>query len=157
MEEFKRRIDREQIRELSENEIRRLRELWTPHSGNLIWMTTNVGNHEEGDVEVITYAGDYKYNGSFMVCDDDEDCAIHKDKCLPLLDITQMIELLIGKRVKVDFMNDKRDIAAELIFAPRPDFIISKRSNLCDALWEAVVEILKQEAEGKSYAEALDG
>jgi len=113
---MKQRITVEQLNELSDAQKQRLRELWEPQDGDFIYSAKH-GHTEFLEVAPMRGHGDYLKN---------------RDKSLPLLSIGQMIEILVKDD---DFFNIN-----QMYDSWRIDKIYNK--ELCDALWQAVKEIL---------------
>lgn len=130
---MKMRIDAEQLQELTDSQKIRLREWWKPRTGDLCYRT-----------ETDWYAEHYDYG---IIIDN----IVHdvpsgdfspwerlKNVYTPLLSIGQMIELLQDQFLRIVIGTDMQTIA----FGESNTNIHSP--ELCDALWEAVKQILKE-------------
>jgi hypothetical protein len=110
---MKRRINPEQLQELTEEQQQRLREWWELTAWDVIAVyetecTCRISNVLEETMKTT------------------------KNKCLPLLDIGQMIELL----------NDAEQSSKIFKIMRRVDDCIIDIQELCDALWQAVKQVL---------------
>jgi hypothetical protein len=110
---MKQRITCEQLKELTEEQKQRLREWWKP---------------QEHDIYVVW--GDY-VTAVGKGCESD----INKENCTPLLSIGQMIEIVANhfKEVKMPVVQIGDEVKTDFYGAMMP---------LCDALWQAVKEVL---------------
>lgn len=128
---MKQSISLEQLNELSDGQKEKLRNMWTPQLGD--WIVDVEGM--EGPIEDRKKDGGdplYSYGGKWVT---------EKAKCLPLLSIGQMIALLdpVGRTI-FTFCNM---IAVEpSIYEVSVDGKKFYGANMCDALWEAVKQIL---------------
>ena len=104
---MKRRITIEQLQELTEEQQQRLREWWEPTAWDVIAIGTD----------------DIQISNVMLICTKE-----YKIKCLPLLDIGQMIKLLNNKRYDWPYT----------IY----DSLSKTDNELCDALWQAVKKAL---------------
>jgi hypothetical protein len=117
---MKRRITAEQLQKLTNEQKQKLRDWWgVPNYGDF-YADINIGE------------------GCWM--DPNRKPVQTINNCLPLLDIGQMIELLGDKWV------EKVYYALENIVDGGCDILKNYEGELCDALWEAVKEILNREA-----------
>ena len=121
---MKQRIEAIQLNELSDAQKQRLRELWETQIGD--WYI--VGS-----------------NGPFVVID----AVIVKswDKSLPLLSIGQMIEMLSEILLDISIvpkslLTDKKLWSITITFRKTTFMKSFEEIELCDALWQAVKEIL---------------
>jgi hypothetical protein len=118
---MKQRITVEQLNELTDEQKERLRVWWKPQIGDWIIDTEEM----EGPIEDLNKGGGdpiYSYGGKWIT---------EKSKCLPLLSIGQMIELTESTNI----------IKYNGGWALEED-AISFHDELCDALWEAVKQVL---------------
>ncbi|MDD4690584.1 MAG: hypothetical protein PHE51_12690, partial [Eubacteriales bacterium] len=110
--------------ELAEEQKQRLRELLKPAIGDMFILS---GKYKV--IDVINGLDDE--NGDYFCYYDN--FVAEKEKCLPLLDIGQMIELL--ENLQFDWFDE---ICTDEGVYPQP----IKGDNLCDALWQAVKQVL---------------
>ena len=127
---MKQHITIEQLNELSANGKEKLREWWKPKIGDI---------HTEGTVTEIV-----DDDNGFYLCYgfDGDGFRYKKEEIFPLLSIGQMIEYLFDEGLSY----------APVMF-PCTDgknklYTVGKQNNepkeLCDALWEAVKEVLEE-------------
>jgi len=117
---MKQRITIEQLKELTEEQKDRLRELWSPRLGDAYY-------HEYSDEAINTY-----YEGS----KDLEDLIKRYDP-LPLLSIGQMVDLLHDENKRVSIVASGREWE---VIAHSEHAAINL--ELCDALWDIVKRVL---------------
>ena len=104
---MKRRIDITQLQELTDEQKQKLREWWKPQEGDFYYCIKN--------------------NHTYLQMMDLECLGLDiKNKYLPILDISQMIELLLEKNIPTAF--EPGDLKQQEV--------------IVDALWEAVKTIL---------------
>ena len=120
---MKQHITVDQLSKLSKKGKNRLRKWWEPWMGDLftitsnaIWITKQVSFKEE---EFIFHGVNFEKNKTWL--------KTPKIDCLPLLAIGQMMEFLGD--INLNWLFDGTTIVTE---------------TLCDALWEAVKEILER-------------
>lgn len=133
---MKRRIEPDQVKELTPGQQERLRELWKPEKGDVIlkenseWVIDNIG---DGFFDDAIVSQDYTFG----------EVRHDKSDCLPLLDIGQMMELLESK--------DECLNITKLVLIDKWGYEIRLRQlhyygfstgELCDALWGAVKAVL---------------
>jgi hypothetical protein len=133
---MKRRIEPDQVKELTPGQQERLRELWKPEKGDVIlkenseWVIDNIG---DGLFDDVIVSQDYTFG----------EVRHDKTDCLPLLDIGQMMELLESK--------DECLNITKLVLIDKWGYEIRLRQlhyygfstgELCDALWGAVKAVL---------------
>jgi hypothetical protein len=133
---MKRRIEPDQVKELTPGQQERLRELWKPEKGDVIlkenseWVIDNIG---DGLFDDVIVSQDYTFG----------EVRHDKSDCLPLLDIGQMMELLESK--------DECLNITKLVLIDKWGYEIRLRQlhyygfstgELCDALWGAVKAVL---------------
>jgi hypothetical protein len=114
---MKQRITIEQLQELTEEQQQRLREWWKPQLYDVFIEILIDDEIIEGSIERKTYEP--------------------SKEALPLLDIGQMIELLHSKPSAYELIDicDCMDAYGGII-------ISEPINNLCDALWQAVKQVL---------------
>lgn len=140
---MKQRITVEQLNELSEEQKSRLRELWSPETGDLIQLgSDDIGYpYERGDIVTVNHIGDWTHtNDNICFGGGDTGTGTSKDMCLPLLNIGQMIELLIKTGNLREYLHDGGVCRSGLYVDIAWDN--SDKVELCDALWETVKAIL---------------
>jgi len=113
---MKRRITVEQLQELTEEQQQRLREWWKP---------------EHGDWYLQYWIDD---EPSLLIYDSH---TYLDDMFLPLLDIGQMIELLNNYDCDTEMQS-----AGNMWYVMVGGHINTQAEELCDALWQAVKQIL---------------
>lgn len=121
---MKQRITVEQLNELTDEQKERLREWWKPQTGDWCYPVNDEGYSDYCDHGIVI--GDVVHDfphGDFS--------PISYYSCLPLLSIGQMIELTESTNI----------IKYNGGWALEED-AISFHDELCDALWEAVKNIL---------------
>jgi hypothetical protein len=127
---MKQRIEVEQLLELTGEQKERLRELWEPQKGD--WYYYIKIKHSS-----IIHDSDSMSIGLYKN---------HKEDYLPLLSIGQMIELLEEKKMvteSLDIKAPKGLINIYSVWYGNGDFPKKYESKeLCDALWQAVKEVL---------------
>jgi hypothetical protein len=137
---MKRRITVEQLQELTEEQQQRLREWWEPKEYDIAMLQNRVSCIEglsqltegyviELAVPVDAEGDEYIYAGQF---------GYRKEDCLPLLDIGQMIELLDNKQCDINYNQDCTIPVCELLVDGKG----YRHKELCDALWQAVKQVL---------------
>jgi hypothetical protein len=114
---MKQRITVEQLNELTDDQKKRLREWWKP------WPADVVLYGEKEDLII------YNHNTRSHLYE--QDWLIEKDHLLPLLSIGQMIELT--ESTNIIKYNGGWSLEEDAI---------SFHTELCDALWEAVKQML---------------
>lgn len=124
---MKQRITIEQLNELTEEQMQQLREWWKPNRGDMFFYP------ERNLVLLVEAASDDGIESAGNL--------IKKLACLPLLSIGQMIEFLDPDGCTIfAFCNM---IAAEpLVYEASVNGEQFYGANMCDALWEAVKQIL---------------
>jgi hypothetical protein len=128
----KQRISVEQLQELTEEQKQRLRELWKPQFYDVV-----IDNNKY-DVIIVFHGG--------MMCSIDVEMQKRYTKadCLPAMSIGQMIEILESKFPTLYIENQLpaglRESIRYRIFqqGAGPHY----GDTLCDALWQAVKEVL---------------
>ncbi|MGW8823344.1 hypothetical protein ACWGNU_14580 [Paenibacillus lautus] len=134
---MKQRVTAAQLRELSDEQQQRLRDWWIPQQGDAYCYQELLGVYYAIDAYgayVIHYTpGDGYSIEAFRN-------KHHKLRCLPLLSIGQMIELLRSKGYGV-YMNTYE---AEWEVVARKDgkSRVALAPDLCDVYWEIVKQIL---------------
>ena len=141
---MKQHITVEQLNELSEKGKEKLRKWWKPQDTDLVWNWKNKGEPE------INHACNYQEAWDSSAGSDGY------GNCFPLLSIGQMIEFLDDKRLHVPYNNDnlveffgvsKYGLGHWYVGVDGSDELASTdhiRLELCDALWEAVKEVLEK-------------
>lgn len=134
---MKQHISTEQLNDLSEESKLKLRDWWTPQDGDwYAWRNTR--RQKISTFALVAFDSEYGWG-------DVEPNKKVKGKCpltLPLLSIGQMIEFLDE--------NNKNYLMEIISFPKGSDFCLVEMvaptaKELCDALWEAVKEVLKGE------------
>lgn len=116
---MKRRISTEQLQELTDEQKQKLRELWQP---------------EEGDF--------YIHGHHFFINQVPKNVnMLRKEHSLPLLDIGQMMELLSPDE-EVIFSSTKYYSGFIELNINGTSYV---DNTICDALWQAVKELLQEE------------
>lgn len=137
---MKRRITIEQIQELTDGQIQKLRGLWEPQYGDLIlFYDTALRRYHN---ESIVYSYD-PYNGRIR---DVTSRILEKRVCLPLFNIGQMFELLESQKHqygvrKLQQIYSNKYQYYEYLDTPEKQFY-KPYDELCDVLWEAVKKLL---------------
>ena len=126
---MKRRIDASQLKELTDEQQTKLRELWKPQCGDLILFYDPALRRYSN--ESIVYAYD-PYNGRVR---DVKERVLEKRECLPLLSVSQMIELL---QEKYPVMGIERRLGIEYGW----NIEHYRAFELADVLWIMVKEVL---------------
>lgn len=152
---MKQNITIDQLKELTQEQEAKLRDLWKPKQYNLVAYTYKY--HEELETDRIIIKGLYNGNPTKIeeVSDMEGEYVFPKENCLPILNIGQMIELLK--------QNDKYDCIPSMKHQhyngdnfidvgictknnghiSTENFINNVECNeLCDALWEVIKMIL---------------
>ena len=123
---MKRRIEPDQVKELTPGQQERLRDWWKPEKGDVIlkengeWVIDNIG---DGLFDDAIVSQDYTFG----------EVRHDKSDCLPLLNIGQMIELL-----EPYFESEYGTEPARYFKGIILDWDDFEIPELCDALWEAV-------------------
>jgi hypothetical protein len=135
---MKRRIDIQQLNELTEEQKQKLREWWMPEEGDRI--TTNFK-----DAQILYDDGEYQgfsaENKTFI-----NYIPSKTHEMYPLLDIGQMIELLDCAMNKIEPMYNEGNATKEqesklkLIYQISGKMIFTP--NLCDTLWKTIKNVL---------------
>lgn len=132
---MKQRITIEQLNELSEEQKERLRDWWKPEPCDVYSY-----QNKTRDVVATSYRSDHGIQilhltiGTGVYSDPWRD--IHyKARCLPLLSIGQMIELL------ADMSNSNMSLTLYDVYG---DIETYKINELCDSLWDEVKLVLKR-------------
>ena len=119
---MKLRIETSQLNELSDAQKQKLRELWEPQVGDFITVTT------EG-IKIPYVLVDTKNKLNLIFTNSEIGTFGNlKDNCLPILSMGQMIEIV-----------GCRELSKILEYGTIVDGVYI---GLCDALWQAVKEIL---------------
>jgi hypothetical protein len=122
---MKQRIDESQLAELSDDQKQRLRDWWKPQIGDMFaWIT--YGSLVGPLGPIVTH--EFSDNTFFYGKGTDEPEEFHKNGCIPLLSIGQMMELL----------SDLGESYREVLDGDY-DYI----TEACDRLFEAVKRVLK--------------
>jgi|SRR3972149_466892 len=121
---MKQRIDKEQVLSLTDEQKVKLRELWEPKEGDFFYFPIY------GECYYGEYMGGYS-NEAFVPNADS----------LPLLSIGQMIEILHRKNLQIT-LEQGRDYAVSFFLGFIPKEYRFQDKELCDALWEALKEVL---------------
>lgn len=124
---MKQRISTVQLLELSPEQQERLREWWKPADYDVMLKVET-----EYVIEVDLNGGIYMISDSEGLCP-----PITKAECLPLLSIGQCIELLHSKYCDIAF-----ESAGMSWYSNISSFIENQETELIDALFEAVKEVL---------------
>jgi hypothetical protein len=150
---MKRRITPDQLNQLTEEQKQKLRELWKPEIGDWFYFRGMDKNEDRVDetqciIKFATHKGELLLHYA-------EYARIPKSECLPLLDISMMIELLeshninwCDKLFKISYYNeyeeifDENHIAVDELSASKEEITKWYRGELCDALFEAVKAVL---------------
>lgn len=123
--DFKRSITPKQISELTPKQLERLKEWWKPQDGDYFIKAVH-GYNSNSWYKIFSY-GNTAYNTK-------------TNAWIPLLDIGQMIELVGEHEIMIITLEDawghSNVSLANKGFAA---------NNLCDALWQAVKEVLDKE------------
>jgi hypothetical protein len=119
---MKRRINIEQLAELTGEQVRKLHDWWQPSIGD--WMINT--NLVKPEPRVLKYT--FKH-----------------ERDLPLLDIGQMIELLQDNDSIIRYEPDEQNelqIYKEGQWGRNTYYVSLLNKDICDALWRAVKQIL---------------
>jgi hypothetical protein len=163
---MKQHITVEQLNELSDKEKKKLQKWWTPYYGNEVacekrtWIGINGIHGHKNYLPSILLAN--------AICNCQQNLRENKKDHFPLLSIGQMIEFLENKFGKgmgiygypanhspkvpnggyaIKIIPEENDVG---IFGSRDGYLSEGQEELCDALWEAVKEVLeKNETMGK--------
>ena len=145
---MKERITKEQLQELSELQQEKLRDLWEPQRGDMFL-------HSSDRIYVF-----YRYKGKKLQPTDgflaEKIATFHKEDCLPLLTISQMIEMFNNSKIALELhnINQRCDWWQVYLMLEGSDVTYyDTRGNkafdlvlfnweLADALWTAVKEVL---------------
>lgn len=130
---MKQRITAEDLQQLTDAQKQKLREWWKPEMGDMCINGNIIILFKHGCSYFgvnIAWNNDYNYNYPSL--------EMVKKYCLPLLSIGQMIELLLER-----YGNSQCDICCQntLSYVNNGNSLMHNR-ELCDALWEAVKQIL---------------
>lgn len=130
---MKRRITIQDLQQLTPEQQEKLRKLWKPQEGDYYydekgldtgaWLFNNYCSFRNNE---NPYIEDTEVGGQWYIKD-----------CSPLLDIGQMIELIGCKLLKIDY-----DYVVNNYYVKTLNNGTVGKSELCDALWEAVKEVL---------------
>jgi len=116
----KQRIEPTDLEVLTDAQKQRLRELWEPQVGNFMLVDTVV--------RLVTTINNNRF-GVYLFYYTTGCC--QKQDCLPILSIGQMIEIL-----------QKNNISNDLLSYCNTYIMRIECEDICDALWQAVKEIL---------------
>jgi hypothetical protein len=134
---MKRRITVDDLNQLSEQQKQKLREWWKPSFGDCFMQDG------ETDIDILHYYDGWAGKNLAYKSDPPRDWEeSDKAECIPLPDIGMMIELLKSTtywQEDCDMGGFFRTGGWELIICWKGD---TKRKELCDALFEAVKEVL---------------
>lgn len=131
---MKQRITIEQLRELSDTELAKLKEWWEPMNGDAY---TNSEGYEVGGGENCVFFID-EIEGNRIVYGD-YICVWNIEEVDPLLSIGQMIEFLGDNEALESDFNGSTVIRTDTC---PPEY---NYTSICDALWEVVKKVLKEE------------
>ena len=132
---MKRRITYEDLHSLTKEQVQKLRDWWNPNIGDWFYNPNYVINNRVivrlSDDESIFYSSHKSTATQFT-----------KNKCMPLLDIGQMIDILKKKEwvLKINQSNEG-SFRVELDCINGVSFY---RTELCNALWNAVKFTLEE-------------
>jgi len=141
---MKQRITVEDLEQLTEEQKQRLREWWKPQSGDFMYYL------RRGKQVLINYIGDGISDDVIVHVDYIIGEELYtKGDCLPLLNIGQMIELLEEGKMATEIIDIKSPrglFNTYFVWYGNGDFPKKYEANeLCNALWQAVKQILKEE------------
>jgi hypothetical protein len=147
--EMKRRITIKQLNELTDEQKQKLREQWKPQEGDWVYDAIE-GTHIIVLSEVDYRIGSFLYSKTPFISNDGirryEPTTEIKKYWLPLLDISQMIELLQNNPDKVKFDYDETIVvykdASKSILKADTYFVGLHDTDMCDKLWQAVKAVL---------------
>jgi hypothetical protein len=134
-------ISIEDINKLTDTQKEKLRELWQPVPGDVFYYSD--GNNW------YCHNGEYicfNYEDGFIGIGNER--SLYKSFCLPLFSIGQMIEILekydpcINLTRRVEFTKPDKWIWE---FILRQDKYYREEPELCDALWNAIVDFMLEE------------
>jgi hypothetical protein len=134
---MKRRIDLAQLNQLTDEQKQKLREWWKPQEGDWFYNNAEFIESSIGEYSVPNPGTMFDHNAPY------EANFIEFKDCLPLLDISQMIELLKSKSTQI-----RVGCEGELIVSDNngkytnEHFIYILNDDLCNELWETVKEVL---------------
>jgi hypothetical protein len=127
--DMKQHIIADQINELTDKQKEQIRDMWDCHIGDIV-----IYNNDKYLLTGFD-CGKYTINPLLTSHTDFWQKEIKHNECLPLLSIGEMIEILENEWIIV--LDEKR------IVRPKDGLCIDyATSTLCDALWEAVKQIL---------------
>lgn len=135
---MKQRITIEQLNELTDEQMKRLREWWYPNNVRLY--DQYAIRYKYDDVmrfEPAIYLGDYFRSEKPSTIFDD----VRVGEALPLLSIGQMIEFIHFKRKRISI--DTSEFGWEVVARTGDEASASIQEELCDALWETVKRIIE--------------
>ena len=158
---MKQHISPADLAQLSDEQKERLREWWKPRAGDVFYgkfyycdaqgnecysqrVCVNDDNYFQDVYKHPMYEKKYGKNPDIIMTCTVELCAIEKGRCLPLLSVGQMIQLLQDKAAYFNISN----MYARLDDKPpgwgvmKPDNFDIRADELADALWRAVKEVL---------------
>jgi hypothetical protein len=133
---MKRRITEEQLMELTDEQKQRLREWWKIGKGD-IFHSTHFSGLYDYHIAIDVY--------NYTILDWITGVELDKDTCLPLLDIGQMIDLLTQREgfPNLYISNYPGVKTWELTYICNPNIEAEiETTELCDALWESVKQVL---------------
>ena len=131
---MKQRINIDQLQELSLGQQNKLRELWHPKQYDYVAYTYEY--YEKLTTSEVVIKGLYNNDPNFVeeVSDLEGEYVFPKENCLPILDIGQMFEMLLGCSC-IDCTLRMLDERIEgKIYG----------MELCDALWKLIKEYLSE-------------
>lgn len=135
---MKRRIEPEQLKELTEEQQQNLRESWKPEKGDIVL------RNSDGWEWVIDFIGD-AFSDDMPVSLEFTlgEVLMPKSECPPLFDIGQMIELLESKDQCLNIVKrtDLKGWGYEIQLR-HLKYYKFETGELCDALWQAVKAVL---------------
>ena len=141
---MKQHITLEQFLEISEEHQNKLRDMWIPQDNDL-YFTQNPQGEWENKVNPVYDDGEYS-----CIRFDTKEVGNYANKIgdmYPCLTIGKMIEILENKhngKIDIDFFKEGYDVRVyeETDDCAKVFVFNSYTTELCDALWEAVKEIL---------------
>lgn len=128
--DMKRRITKSDLEQLSIEQKEKLFMWYVPNDGDIVL-------HEDNNIYTVNRYTDIEKD-FYYINDELETIWVDIDFCLPLLDIGQMIELLQDNRVILDIW----DTTSGWNVGEWIEDKTIHRTELCDALWQAVKSIL---------------
>ena len=129
---MKRRISVEDLNQLTEEQKQKLRDWWKPADGD--WFYGCHGDCKEDECPCSFHRAKEFILSPYIVDSGHYGASLsespHSKDALPLLDISQMIELLLEKEPRHDF---------DIDFA---HCNFTKEDEICDRLWGEVIKVL---------------